>query len=227
MARYIQGPLTEQQMGTVGGVTFSQVANHKVARTWRAPVNKRRLAQRQRRQAFARISSRWFEALTSAQRTAWDSYAATVTFYDSLGVDYTISGFQMFMRTHLILDAASMTIVDAAPVPPGLPTSRTCGMTFTHATGVFQLQSLSPAGLAADRLVFQVILYDRVTRTTPRGRPLSWTVAVGNIGLPTTIFTYTPPIAGSAGDMTAFARFYYYDSNNRFTNVQLVSATST
>lgn len=225
MGRVKFGSGVQQILGTVGGVTFSQVATTPTARGWRRPVNKRTAAQRSRRQPFATFSSEWFATLTQTERDNWDAYADTVTFTNLLGDTYKISGFQMWMRTALNVSQTPNPVLTTAPTIPGLPTARTLTVQLIHATGVLSVQAITPAGLAADRLSFIHRPFDRVTRTLPRGRRDGETDLPGNQATPFTIDTYGA-LPLSAGDMQGFSNFFYYDSDNRLTIPAIQSAVS-
>lgn len=226
MAKIKQGSVAASFMGTVGGVTFSRVATCQVARGWRAGVNKRTQRQRQNRQLLARWSAAWWSEVTAAQRTGWETYAQTVTFYNIHGDPYTISGMQMYLRTALVAAHWSGGVSNVAPTIAGLPTSRTLTLDLTHATGVLRVTAMAPAGLAADRLWFGSMNFDRVTRNRPRGRIDYGVDAPGNFAIPFNINTYTAPMPGAAGDWYGWTKFWYYDSDNRMTNAQFINVVS-
>jgi hypothetical protein len=213
--------------GTIGGVTYFRSHDTKCARLWRAPADKQTEQQRARRNWMARFSAEWFNTLTAAQRTAWDTYAPTVTFTDPLGTTYTINGFNMFLRTQLLLIPHPTGYNYTAPVGTGLPTSRTFTFTFTHATGAFQCASLTPAGLAADRILSHIYFYDRVTRNHKRLRHYGWSDVPGNQAVPFGLATYSPTPGGAAGTVKAWVDMWYLDSDNRITHRSRWSAVST
>lgn len=225
MARVKYGSGVQQFLGSIGGVTFSQVATVPTARGWRRPVNKRTARQRARRGPFAQFSSEWFSTLTAAQRTAWVAYAATVTFLNLFGDSYSISGFQMWMRTALLVSQTPDPVSATAPVIPGLPTARTVTTALVHATGVMSAVTILPAGIATESYNFLNKPFDRATRTLPRGFLLGQTNFPGNTATPAVILTYGA-LPGVAGDFQGFSRFFLKDADNRVTNVQLLSAIS-
>lgn len=212
--------------GTIGGVTYARAYGVQTVRAWRAPVNQRTDSQRTRRRTLAQFASRWFTDLTSAQRTAWDTYAATVSFTDSLGKTYYIKGYNMFLRTNLTLELFPTAEDLIAPVGVGLPTTRTHTFTFTHATGVLDCDTVAPAGLAADRLFFQVFKYNRITRNHFKFITHGWVDAAGNVALPLNLANFTTPLPDSAGDVAAWVNAWYYDSDNRITNPTLYKIPS-
>lgn len=213
--------------GSIGGVTYFRSHDTKCCRLWRAPANKRTEQQRFRRNWLARFSGEWFNTLTQAQRDAWDTYAPTVTFTDPLGQTYTITGFNMFLRTQLLLIPHAIGINFTAPVGTGLPTARTFTFSFTHSTGVFQVTGVTPAGLAADTIMGHTFFYDRVTRNHKRLRHYGWFDVPGNATPPFGGCTYSPTPGGPAGSVKAWCDMWYLDSDNRITHTSRWSQIST
>lgn len=203
--------------GTIGGVTFARAYGVQTARSWRAPVKQQTTWQRWMRTWLAKLSSQWFETLTAAQRTAWQTYAATCPFTDSLGKTYYIKGNNMMIRTNLILSRTLQPQDLVAPIGTGFPTTRTLTLSLTHATGVLALTGVAPAGGAADRLFFFIYTLQKVTVLNPRLIYLGFQDQPGNVALPFTLYTFPTPLPYSAGDISAWIRFWYYDSDNRVT----------
>lgn len=82
--------------GSVGGDTFTANQYHQiVVRARTAPVQPGTLMQTKIKAAFGTASTEW-DALTPAQRTAWDDYADTCVFHGPLGA-YKIPGRQIFL----------------------------------------------------------------------------------------------------------------------------------
>jgi hypothetical protein len=210
------GPLVEEVSGTVGGVTFARVKDQKAVRGWRAPTNKRRTLQINRRQDFAASSSRWFETLTTVQRTGWDTYAATRTFTNSLGEDYTISGFNTYVQLNALESLFQDTFVDTAPASSGFPVAQVIELQLVHSTGVLTLEDLDPGvPSSADRAFIFVHNIQRISKAYPDSPRISRVNLTGLDSLPQTIFTYDNPLPGSAGDYQAHIEMRFRDSDKR------------
>ena len=226
MAIIEYGPLANEVSGSIGGVTFARTHDAKTCRGRRRPVNKRSQDQGERRRVLALYSSRWFESLTAAQRAAWVTYAATCNFTDALGKNYTISGHNMFVRTNALLNYLDGSEDLVAPVGVGFPTTRVLTLQLVHATGVFSVQAMAPAGLAADRIHFKIYNFDRSSRNHLRTRFVAGLSAPGNFAIPFTVHTYVPAPPGAAASVNGWLRFWYEDSDNRITTPDLYAQIS-
>lgn len=208
------GPLADEVSGTVGGVTFARVRGAKACRIWRAPVNKRTNQQRLRRLVLARTAQEWFDDRSAAQRTAWDTYAATCTFQNPLGENYTISGYNMYVRNRGWREMMGIGTGTTAPVGTGFPAALTVGFTLTHATGVLQYASVAPALDATGYISFEIFSIAKVTRNYPTGVKVAGVAYMNNPALPLTIHTYGA-LPGIAGEYRSWIRWRYVDGDNR------------
>lgn len=216
---------SDEIAGTIGGVTYARAYGVQTVRAYRVPVNKRTDAQRQRRRTLASYSSQWFESLSSAQRTNWDTYAATVPFADSLGKTYYLNGFNMFTRTQCILFNFSVPENFTAPLTSGLPTTRDMNPGLVHATGVLSIDNLDPPGVATDRLLFRVFNFQKITRNFFSRRTQLFFDCDAATAEPYTIYTYGA-LPGVSGDYAAWFEFRYLDFTNRITNPILFKVIS-
>lgn len=118
--------------GTIGGITYSRNASGPYARQWARPINPRSPNQSAHRAFQSEIPSLW-HALTAAQKTAWDTFAALLAqrLTNSLGEYYYASGFNWFSKcnTRLLrmgLSTITATPTQARPAAPTIDDFRVC-----------------------------------------------------------------------------------------------------
>jgi hypothetical protein len=107
--------LTAPQSGSQAGTTASRNRFGQYLRTRAIPVQPRTPKQTLNRAAFTVGSSAW-RALTDAQRTAWNDYAAQLTRSDSLGSSYQPTGAELF--TGSVVTSQDLTLTDPPAVLP-------------------------------------------------------------------------------------------------------------
>ena len=115
----VKGIMT-QMSGSVGGWTGSHNRGGLYFRGRAIPVNPNSAAQQRARTDFAIGVGAW-AALTNAQRTAWNVYAAEQAWTDTLGDAIQLSGQQAFVASTSALLAAGLAQVTAPPVPNTRP----------------------------------------------------------------------------------------------------------
>ena len=105
-----------QASGSVGGLTFATGIGGMFIRSRAIPVNPNTEAQNSVRSALGALTSYW-NTLTSAQRNAWNAYAAQVPLADTFGDPRLVSGFNHFVRSNSnrLRVAGSDEIIDDAP----------------------------------------------------------------------------------------------------------------
>lgn len=136
------------QSGSVAGVTSSRNRYGQYRRTRAIPVNVNSLAQQRARNDLATWSAAW-RGLTPEQRLAWDVWANTVTFADSLGQSQTLTGQCAFVSVNTVQSLNGMGAFDEAPPATmafglGLVT----GITVTDPTTIVVEHILIPAATA-------------------------------------------------------------------------------
>ena len=228
MALIKYGPLAQEVSGTVGGVTFARVHDAKACRGWRAPANKRRPAQLLLRQIMAVHSGRWFTSLTQTHRQAWIDYAPTCVFTNPLGQNYTISGFNMFVRNATIYNYWGLEFLVIPPSAPGFPPTYTLSFSLNHTTGVLSVAGCAPTPPAADMALFTVFDIVRASRSFPSGVSLTHLRVTSLNAPPKTIYTYPAPLPGSAGQYKALIEWRWTVANDyRISKAQRQLVTST
>jgi len=112
--------------GSLGGLTFSANATSSYVKSWSMPSNPRSEPQNLPRALTALLPSEW-RALSSAQRAAWDTWAAlpAQARTNSLGQSYYPSGYNQFclINTRIIPFGTSLRSTppsSAVPSPPSL-----------------------------------------------------------------------------------------------------------
>lgn len=107
MATIKFGALVVGARGTIGGVTYSASKSGPYARSWSRGSNPRTTKQQTNR---ARVSNQpaFWRALTSTQRTAWNTWAALPAqqLTNALGETYFISGYSWFVTINVRLARA-------------------------------------------------------------------------------------------------------------------------
>jgi len=121
-----------QMSGSIAGSTFARNRFGNYARAKTKPVNPNScghsllgvddsVSQAHVRAALAMLTARWSQVVTSAQRTAWNLYAASVSMKNRLGEAVNLTGFNHYIRSNAACAAAGYTLVDAGPTVFELP----------------------------------------------------------------------------------------------------------
>lgn len=121
MAIMTPGTTVSEIRGSIAGQTFSRNRFGMYVRQRSVPVNPNSPSQAQARGRVATCSTYWRDTLTQAQRDAWDAYAAATSWKNALGMDISLTGLNMFMRTNQAALLCGASIITAAPATPGIP----------------------------------------------------------------------------------------------------------
>lgn len=110
-----------QMSGSIAGNTHARnrFGNYMRART--KPVNPNSANQIAVRAAIAFLVEYWKDTLTANQRTAWDTYAAAISWNNKLGETVKLTGFNHFLRANTFLVRFGKTIVADGPTTLSLP----------------------------------------------------------------------------------------------------------
>jgi hypothetical protein len=120
MAKVIYGTIVTQISGSVGGNTFAQGANGYYIKRKPMLVNRRNIAQLNRRNQFQSIVSSW-RSLSSEEQVGWILAAPGFPYSDSLGVTKVYTGFQLFSKFSNQLVALQHSITTIPPVVSVIP----------------------------------------------------------------------------------------------------------
>lgn len=111
--------------GTLGGVVYSANGTTPYARAWSRPTTPLTLSQSAQQMLWSQLPSLWRD-LSSAQRAAWDTFAAlpAQALTNSLGATYYASGANWFTRCNARLLAMDTSTITAVPTQarPSAPT---------------------------------------------------------------------------------------------------------
>ena len=103
--------------GTVGGLVYSANQSGPFARSWSKPTNPRSVRQQRGRGFMTQLGPAW-QALSGAQRTAWDALAVAdpEPTFNSLGEPVALSGWGYFVRCNKRRLQNLQTVLSVAPV---------------------------------------------------------------------------------------------------------------
>jgi hypothetical protein len=109
MARIIYSALVENIKGSIAGTTFQ---SNKYGYTAKKKPNmiKPRSETQQRQQHYMSLAVSAWKALTSAQRTDWETWAATYPQYAKFNPAAELSGYAVFVRVHILRFMAGLAV---------------------------------------------------------------------------------------------------------------------
>jgi hypothetical protein len=146
--KYLGNP----QSGSQAGTTASRNRNGQYLRSRAIPVNPRSTAQGQQRSRMSAAAATW-RTLTAAQRAGWSDLAAGFHRKDSLGQDYTPTGFQMYCSvSNNLLNAGSSMLTDAPAL--STPAALTSATITTTAGTLSVAYTVTPLATGVKLLVF-------------------------------------------------------------------------
>lgn len=177
------------------------------------------------------FASQWFSVLTAAQRASWVAYAPTCVFQNALGENYTISGFNHWVRTATTADlcgrlGATTAVSALAPAIGGFPTVPVLTFSLTHATGVLALTGCTPALVATEAILFLVTNITKISKAFPVGPIITRTFADLAPAPPITLHTFANPLPFNAGDIQLWIKWRFYDANFALSKTQIANVIS-
>lgn len=110
-----------QMSGSIAGNTFARNRFGNYVRSRTVPVNPNTARQTQVRSIVSQLAQHWNVALSSAERTAWATYAGAVSMLNRLGETVNLTGFNHFIRSNAALLLMGQAIVEAGPTALSLP----------------------------------------------------------------------------------------------------------
>lgn len=114
--------LVEKAGGRIGGYVAMMNRAGLCMRMWVQPSNPNSSAQQGVRATLATLAYDWSHTLTQDKRDAWAAYAATLTFTNKLGVQYTIGGFDAFVAANAARMVGGLSQINDGPVVGGFAT---------------------------------------------------------------------------------------------------------
>lgn len=116
-------PEGQQRSGSAGGTVWSRNRYGAYIRNRSVPVNPNTDRQVAVRNAVRALTIAWQNALSQAQRDAWNVYAGNVTWKNKLGQDVNLTGLNHYVRSNAPRVQNGIARVDAAPVIFNLATA--------------------------------------------------------------------------------------------------------
>lgn len=107
--------------GSVGGQVHSRNRYGSYVRARTTPVNPNSSRQQSVRSYITAVVSRWREVLSSAQREAWEVYAANIAMVNKLGQTIKLTGFNHYVRSNTARMQMGLTVIDEGPTELSLP----------------------------------------------------------------------------------------------------------
>lgn len=101
MALFVPSALVGAVSGKVGGVTFVAAGKGQVIKSAAVTVRAFSKLQLERQARLAWVKSQW-RTLTAAQKTAWNTAAALVVKTNALGQPTAMTGYQAFVKAHMM-----------------------------------------------------------------------------------------------------------------------------
>ena len=114
------GGITEMR-GSIGGTVFSRNRSGAIARQRTTPVNPQSTRQNAARAVMALVSANWFNALSAANRAAWNLFADNVPSTNKLGEVINLSGFNQFCKSNAAAINAGLAAIAGGPTTFVLP----------------------------------------------------------------------------------------------------------
>jgi hypothetical protein len=111
-----ESPLFSKASGSLAGTTFSHNRGGMYTRARVTPTNPSSEYQQAVRSAMSTLASHWGQQLSSGERDAWNSYAASVAMTNRLGAQVYLTGQQHFLRSNVPRLQAGIAVLEVAPV---------------------------------------------------------------------------------------------------------------
>lgn len=147
MAKFTSGIGFGQASGSVAGSTYSRNRFGPYIRNRAVPVNPSTVRQLAVRARFGNLTQTW-RALTAAQRLEWNTQAPNYTLVNSLGEQYTPSGFNLYLKSNMVRVAAGLAVASTPPAQQTQAVITSASATAVGGTGVVTV-TFAPAIVAS------------------------------------------------------------------------------
>lgn len=107
MAKVKLSALIANISGSVGGATFATGTNGLYVRNKSKMSNRNTEVQQAKRLNLATYAGKW-RALTDGERQSWKDSAFQFPYVDVFGDTRTYTGYQLYMKTNMILETAAL-----------------------------------------------------------------------------------------------------------------------
>lgn len=121
MALILLGPAVADIRGSVGGSTFARNSSGNYIRNRTKPVYPASDAQVLAAANMSANVAAWNNDLTVAQRVLWNALALRTNRRNALGQSITVSGFNLYIRSNMMLLLTGQPAVTAPPTNPEVP----------------------------------------------------------------------------------------------------------
>lgn len=161
------GPLVSEVAGSIGGTTFQRNGPTAIVRSKPLPIHRPTGFASTARQRLASLATRW-ASLSLSDRNAWETFAASVTWYNRFGDVIPGTGFKAFCRTNagVYVSPIGNFTPGIQTTPPGVDRATlpaNLAAEYVLATNTFRLTS-SDAALDSHTCI-------AIWATRPRRRP--------------------------------------------------------
>jgi len=210
----------------MGGNTFSNTLQGRVLKAKAIPVLGNSIKQVDTKQIMARVSTAW-QGLTDLERYQWGLYAASVSFVNSLGVVYSINGFQMYCRSSAASLSGTAPFAVLLPTMNGLPMLPLVAFSYNTGTDTIDVDSLTPAMLTTDQLWGSIYIGNKPYSLNPGPRAAEQWGFDGSATFPVQIAGLVSTLLGSGREVRLFMDWRFRDDKFRISSKQRQKLTFT
>lgn len=132
MAKILTSPLIGDIRKKAGNTVFQKGRQGIIVRKKVSPTQPRTGAQRGVRANFSTNSKAWPASGLDANRTAWNSFAASLTLHDRFGTPFKPSGIQAYQRINRNLQTIGVAPITTPPASQAIGSPGAVTVTATH-----------------------------------------------------------------------------------------------
>lgn len=224
----VRGILTTMS-GSLGGITAARNRGGQYLRARVVPVDPGSVGQVTLRGIFSQLAVFWSSALTAAQRTGWDTYAANVTVVNRIGETVNLTGFQMYMRSNVPRVQAGAARVDPPPTVFTLGEFTPVSMTIAGGGAVLSVAFTNTDPWAEEDDAHLIVLASREKGATINffkgPYRLAGTIDGDALSAPTSPASITSPFTYASGNR-GFAQVRISRADGRLSAIQRIDAVA-
>lgn len=159
MAALVRSALLSDISGSIGGTTFARARGGAYARNRTVPINPGTASQGTARSMFGSLAMAW-NALSGAQRDAWNAWAQGILFTNRLGETYAPSGRQAYISCNQNLQIVGSPLIDDPPVTTVAPVLDIAWLEFAaeSTAGILSTLEVTDTGPHAGDMTYQLML---------------------------------------------------------------------
>jgi len=222
MAKFTPGAIVSEISGKIAATVFTRNRGGNVIRNRRTPINRRSVAQSQRRQGLGNLASGW-RGLTQVQRDSWNTASPNFPYQNSLGETKYLSGEQLYIKFNQNLILIGAATVQTAPSSFAFATF-TLGLTATSVPAfsvaftpnpltadnnlaIYATPSLSPGIAAPNASKFRFIGHIAAAAASPADMLAAYQNVFGDPVVDQKIFIEARPISSTGQGGTPLRAF--------------------